>query len=457
MRPSPHTRTGSPGRTAAEGIGGLPANRECHARLVNSSRPGFTLVELLVVMGILLLVAAVTLTAVNMNISGDRIRGASRQVQSYLEGARGRASYGANARGVNGAGYQCGVRFIPDSNNNSLATSMIYVERIDDFQTGTVNIERDSSTGDIIFIRHNDAAASGWFLLARQGLLANNCRIWTAASSNLLTSAQPYQILIAPMLGTDGQPGQAGTDDDANGITDDISEIGWTSSDDVPLLRLGFRYPDSLSYPALPATVVLTNQPYSLELTPQPMANQEPRQLAPGVVLDLSKSKGLSYLLSTPQRMDIMFSPRGTVVGPLAATGVVEFVLSDLQDALLGAPLSSYFWQASSSYSIGDAIAPTSGRGAFIYQVVSISASPPNSGMSEPTWPTVEGQTVTDGNLTWKCLASSDGCSSAKRERLIVRLSPQTGSTAVHPVYVSKATENGDPFRFAEIGEVAAQ
>ena len=35
---------------------------------------------------------AITLSAVNMSISGDRVRGAARQVQSYLEGARTRAT-----------------------------------------------------------------------------------------------------------------------------------------------------------------------------------------------------------------------------------------------------------------------------------------------------------------------------------------------------------------------------
>ena len=46
---------------------------------------------------------------------------------------------------------------------------------------------------------------------------------------------------------------------------------------------------------------------------------------------------------------------------------------------------------------------------------------------------------------------------SATRERLIVSLTPQTGMTAVHPVYVSQTTENADPFRYSETGEVAKQ
>src|SRR5262245_58618324 len=74
-------------------------------------RDGFTLVELLVVVGILLIVAAMTLSVVSVAMNGDRTRGAARQVQSYLEGARGRAIYGGKNKGNN---YQTGVRFIPE-------------------------------------------------------------------------------------------------------------------------------------------------------------------------------------------------------------------------------------------------------------------------------------------------------------------------------------------------------
>ena len=143
-------------------------------RAVRGNRRGFTMVELLVVIGILLLVAAVTVSAVNMTLSGDRIRGAARQVQSYLEGARGRASYGGTTKGK---GYQCGVRFIPEPINPTIISSMVFVERVENYTDGLVNIEEDTTSPlsplPINMIRHNAGPNSNWFLLARQGLLAN--------------------------------------------------------------------------------------------------------------------------------------------------------------------------------------------------------------------------------------------------------------------------------------------
>ena len=65
---------------------------------LQSSRKGFTLIELMVVVGIILLLATITLTAVNLTIDGDKIRNGARQIQSYLEGARDRAIFSKQER-----------------------------------------------------------------------------------------------------------------------------------------------------------------------------------------------------------------------------------------------------------------------------------------------------------------------------------------------------------------------
>ena len=75
---------------------GLPSVDPGHP----TARRGFTLIELLVAISILLILSALTFTMVNVTMDSDRIRSGSREVQSYLEGARNQAIYAKAPRGV---------------------------------------------------------------------------------------------------------------------------------------------------------------------------------------------------------------------------------------------------------------------------------------------------------------------------------------------------------------------
>lgn len=78
------------------------------------------------------------------------------------------------------------------------------------------------------------------------------------------------------------------------------------------------------------------------------------------------------------------------------------------QIACVGEPTTAYeacdpaAWAASTAYSLGAAVRPTT-RNNFVYEVTTAGTS----AATEPTWPTVAGNTVADNTVTWTCRANN--------------------------------------------------
>jgi HK97 family phage major capsid protein len=66
--------------------------------------------------------------------------------------------------------------------------------------------------------------------------------------------------------------------------------------------------------------------------------------------------------------------------------------------------LAGTAWIASTAYALGDIVVPILGlQNGFRYECTTAGTST----TTQPTWPTVEGATVTDGTVTWTCRAGS--------------------------------------------------
>lgn len=300
-------------------------------------RPGFTLVELLIVIGLLLLLAGMTVSAINLTVDGDKVRNGSRQVQSYLEGARDRAIFSKEPRGV---------RFLLDPTNNRTVSSMVFIGPTDNWSDGTIQLERldtdndgtADSAGSLAFVvrgfdnNTSFPSPTGWVDLYRRRLLTNGARIripraggtWYTVQTNLLPYADPQD----PLYGGTNYP---------------------------PRLQLTVAYresPTNLSNSAVPAFNPGSGpQTYELELPPTVLPNQEPVLMPKGVVIDLdrcNKTSPANTSLSTlpeawmsgsgttftySSQMDVLFSPRGVVIGSSAQKGLIHFFVTTQKSA----------------------------------------------------------------------------------------------------------------------------
>lgn len=280
------------------------------------SRNGFTLTELLVAMTILLILVAVTVSTVNVSFNNERIRSAARQVQSYLEGARDRAIY---------AGQDRGVRFLLDQTDQTTVSSMLFIGTTTDWNDGSIEILRRDFVNNATGVLGSDYVPDGmeatvlfgigtnWDLLLDRGLLVNGAQIqiggqWYTVSTSLLQRG--YQAL----------------------------EITPPYRDAIPM-QDAVRYRQIAAGPptlrGLVSGTVDENE-YRLMLQPGVLPNQEPVQLPRGIVVDLDYSelapgwgnRGGPY----SNQMDVMFSPRGTVTGAAAGAGIIHFLLNDVVD-----------------------------------------------------------------------------------------------------------------------------
>ena len=298
-------------------------------------RSAFTLVELLVVITIIVIILSMTLATIKFTNDSDRVTAGANKVQSFLAGARDRAIYAKERRGVRlfvepappGSG-------LGPSPFGRTVTSMAYIApggkwgapeqsslidlmRIDgnvfDENPKRVSVPGVDADGDfedpldlLIKVRgHNNP---GWWNLKRRGWLVDGLRIripagptgnWYSVNTSLI------DITVAP---TNNQ-----------------------------FLLLEIPYADSGNRGQQVAWTGLT---YELEL-PARVLPSEPGLLVDSVAIDLDGSQIPSIWRPTITGnsmysgfMDIWFSPRGNVIGDAAAAGKLHFYVCDSEDSL---------------------------------------------------------------------------------------------------------------------------
>ena len=328
------------------------------------SRLGFTLVELLVVVTVMLILIAMTVTAIDFSFTSERIRSGARQLASALEGARDRAIFAREPRGL---------RLLVDPDEPRMVSGMIYIGASKNWSEGRIQLERvdlvNNSTlapgadgvadlldtdgngtpdNTVVAIVRGDAAC-GWSALKDRGFMG------------LFEDINLNGVLDA---GEDSPPignGNGVLDRDAPRIKIPADDNGtWytvrtdllTPANQILYLISAYRDPGTTPPNEVRAFQGGGPSTYILELPPRILPDSQPILLPEGVVIDLDASQipddwrpaapptatvmALDLQNSRPysSHMDVLFSPRGVVTGPLAATGLIHLYIAERKDVV---------------------------------------------------------------------------------------------------------------------------
>lgn len=292
------------------------------------SRGGFTLTELLIVVGIMILLSTLTMVAFSSR-NTDKTRSAARITQSVFLGAKDRAMNAKEPRGL---------RFIRDYRNadgtinQNIATGFVYVQPVqhDAYPAGSIQLERLDADGD-------KQADSNDVLVVHGASTGKTTVDWDFVW-------QKFQSV--GKIDINGQKrdiGQiripAGTGQWYAFYIENSGPYALSSGNEYLKLLVPYTASPAINpapaVPAFPSTNKGTNSA-DIQFAYDVVPFHQPTPLPAGVVIDLAHSNIGAAVLAQYPNIDIPFTPRGAVAGNLSGVGALHFCLRPEQDAALG-------------------------------------------------------------------------------------------------------------------------
>jgi prepilin-type N-terminal cleavage/methylation domain-containing protein len=286
-------------------------------------RSGFTLVELLVVIGILLTLAALTFAAFRMS-STDKMRSAARVAQSAFLGAKDRALHAKELRGV---------RLARDSTNTNLVTGFVYIQPVAMQSYTGVTLVVDSAAQTV---KLYPSATVGQAWAQQDSTQLSPAGLWSGPvqvriPSDALTQGNGGSWFPVRSTRTNQPPATSPpfyVNTDANGVYVTI-QSSWRTDPvtGVPVLTGPAHVTD-------PSTTAATT--FDVLVGFEALPFHQPISLPSGCVIDLSNSAGgvaLWLAEASNGMLDLSFSARGAISGIASGGGPMHFLLRDLRDA----------------------------------------------------------------------------------------------------------------------------
>jgi type II secretory pathway pseudopilin PulG len=290
------------------------------------SRKAFTLIELLIVLSVIIIVGVITVRAVT-SLRGSGVDSGSRVLQATLGKFRARAAQGRASCGVvaTTADMQLVDSFeavreirqqLSSEDNDRNILFLVELRRLDE-EPPISDFDADSPAVVLVaaMVSHQ------WEELERTGCFGTG-------STRVRIPSGPdgswYQL----------RPVRDGSDQ--------LVE----SDGDWSVIRVQNPLDDTNLLPFPLVVAGNTNSGASsldLEFTTEPVPFSEPISLPAGVVIDLEwSSQSVRSLAEQNGAVQLMFSPRGNLVGPAGSLGALHFLLTDRQDAELLDDIDAY-------------------------------------------------------------------------------------------------------------------
>jgi prepilin-type N-terminal cleavage/methylation domain-containing protein len=409
------------------------------------SRMGFTLLELLVVISIIVIIASMTLLTFNYARDADRVSNAAASLKSTLSVARDFAVQ---------AGKPRGVRLFLDENNYRAVTTMVFIDPSEEWTDGVIQLQRWDALNNSTLMPPSDGITDpnpGTLDINGDGVTGDDPQdVWVVAGAGCgWWELKRRGLLFDGMMITIGD------------FTSPVITRLLNGPNGVQKLILGRPYRDPGDTPKDNITAFLSGGPetYSLQLAPR-IVPMDPVLLPQGIVIDLDGSKipdawrpftGLGAQSSGnaeySRYVDIVYSPRGSIIGQAASAGVIHFYLCNAEDSVL---LKDEFVK-----SLAGAAAPATSQFAKNGQLL------PNARVAAFNALIRSGGFIPADEIDSDTVAWLPGFNEnpyLTRDRRVVSVFTQTGAVSVHPVNAVDSQPDGiadDPYRFAETGETA--